>query len=50
MVNQNLQETLPPQRDVSPEFLKSEILAKLAYSVGKDPIAANSSDWLTAAI
>ena len=50
MVNQNLPETLPPQRDVSPEFLKSEILAKLAYSVGKDPIAANSSDWLTAAI
>ena len=50
MVNQNLQETLPPQRDISPELLKSEILAKLAYSVGKDPIAANSSDWLTAAI
>ena len=50
MVNQNLPETLPPQHHVRPEFLKSEILAKLAYSVGKDPIAANSSDWLTAAI
>ena len=50
MVNQNLQETLPPQRDISPELLKSEILAKLAYSVGKDPIAANSNDWLTATI
>ena len=50
MVNHNLHETLPSQRDISPELLKTEILAKLAYSVGKDPIAANSNDWLTAAI
>lgn len=50
MVNHNLHETLPSQRNISPELLKTEILAKLAYSVGKDPIAANSNDWLTAAI
>lgn len=32
------------------EFLKSEILSKLAYAVGKDPLTANSTDWLTATI
>ena len=32
------------------EFLKAEILSKLAYAVGKDPLTANSSDWLTATI
>ena len=37
-----------PQNDS--EFLKAEILSKLAYAVGKDPITANSNDWLTATI
>ena len=32
------------------EFLKAEILSKLAYAVGKDPLTANSSDWQTATI
>ena len=50
MVNQNLLDSLPQSSDASPEHLKNQILAKLAYSVGKDPIAANSNDWLTAAI
>ena len=37
-----------PQNDS--EFLKAEILSKLAYAVGKDPITAISNDWLTATI
>ena len=40
----------PTERVNEPAHLKAEILAKLAYVVGKDPIAANSTDWLTATI
>ena len=40
----------PTERVNETSHLKSEILAKLAYVVGKDPIAANSNDWLTATI
>ena len=45
----SLQEDIPAP-NTEPEFLKKEILSKLAYAVGKDPITANSSDWLTATI
>jgi starch phosphorylase len=40
----------PLPRKVDPETLKAEIIDKLAYSVGKDPIVAKSHDWLAAAI
>lgn len=50
MVNQNLHAPLPQSRVADVQPLKEEILSKLAYSVGKDPIAANSNDWLTATI
>ena len=45
----NLQENVSVPNTDS-EFLKAEILSKLAYAVGKDPLTANSSDWLTATI
>ncbi|HEY8580252.1 MAG TPA: glycogen/starch/alpha-glucan phosphorylase, partial [Beijerinckiaceae bacterium] len=38
------------RRDVSPQALRAEILAKLTYAVGKDPASARDHDWLTAAI
>ncbi len=34
----------------SPEAIKADILAKLAYSIGKDRIVAKSHDWLAATI
>ena len=40
----------PTGRENHTPHLKTEILAKLAYSVGKDPVVANSNDWLTATI
>ena len=43
------QDTLSASKTDS-EFLKAEILSKLAYAVGKDPLTANSTDWLTATI
>ena len=49
----NLKSTLQENATAShtdSEFLKAEILSKLAYSVGKDPQTANSTDWLTATI
>ncbi|MBV8184925.1 MAG: hypothetical protein JOY76_09575, partial [Hyphomicrobiales bacterium] len=30
--------------------LRSEIVAKLTYSIGKDPIVARKHDWLVASI
>lgn len=45
----SLQENIPVPNTDS-EFLKAEILSKLAYAVGKDPLTANSTDWLTATI
>ena len=36
-------------RSNAPEALKAEILEKLTYAVGKDPIVANQHDWLRAA-
>jgi starch phosphorylase len=33
-----------------PDSLAKEILAKLAYAAGKDPLAAKGHDWLTATI
>ena len=45
----SLQENISaPNSD--PESLKKEILSKLAYAVGKDPLTASSNDWLTATI
>ena len=41
---------MPTGRENHTPHLKTEILAKLAYSVGKDPVVANSNDWLTATI
>lgn len=40
----------PEPRSRSAEALASEILEKLTYSVGKDPIVANKYDWLSATI
>ena len=40
----------PAPRKVDAETLKGEIVDKLAYSVGKDPIVAKPHDWLAAAI
>lgn len=38
----------PQPRANDAESLKSEILEKLTYAVGKDPIVARRTDWLTA--
>ncbi|HVZ14878.1 MAG TPA: glycogen/starch/alpha-glucan phosphorylase [Bauldia sp.] len=40
----------PAPRKVDAETIKAEIVDKLAYSVGKDPIVAKPHDWLAAAI
>lgn len=40
----------PDPRAVDAESLRNEILEKLTYAVGKDPIVARRSDWLTATI
>ena len=40
----------PSPRKTDAESLKAEILDKLAYSVGKDPIVARDHDWLAATI
>jgi len=40
----------PAPRAADPAAIRAEILEKLAYSVGKDPIAAKRHDWLTATI
>jgi starch phosphorylase len=40
----------PTRRDRSPEALQAQILERLTYSVGKDPIVARPYDWLKATI
>ncbi len=40
----------PPARPIDAETLKAEILDKLTYAVGKDPIVARNHDWLSATI
>jgi glycogen phosphorylase len=40
----------PAPRGTDPESIRSEILEKLAYSIGKDPIVAKRHDWLNATI
>jgi starch phosphorylase len=40
----------PPARPIDAETLKAEILDKLTYAVGKDPIVARNHDWLAATI
>src|SRR5690606_11526522 len=40
----------PEPRARTAEALQAEILEKLTYSVGKDPIVARPHDWLKAAI
>ncbi len=40
----------PAPRGTDPESIRAEILEKLAYSIGKDPIVAKRHDWLNAAI
>ena len=40
----------PAPRKTDAETLKAEILDKLAYAVGKDPIVAKPHDWLAATI
>jgi starch phosphorylase len=42
--------TLAAHRKMSVQALRSEILSKLAYSIGKDAATARDHDWLTAAI
>lgn len=41
---------VPERRALDTEALQSEILEKLTYSVGKDPIVARPHDWLKATI
>jgi len=41
---------VPERRALTTEALQSEILEKLTYSVGKDPIVARPHDWLKATI
>ncbi len=43
-------DTLPQPGPNTPEQLASDLLKKLAFSVGKDPAAAEGHDWLKAAI
>ncbi|HQZ13916.1 MAG TPA: glycogen/starch/alpha-glucan phosphorylase [Devosia sp.] len=40
----------PPPRSRTPEAIQAEILERLTYSVGKDPIVARPHDWLKATI
>jgi glycogen phosphorylase len=40
----------PSPRKVDAESLKAEIIDKLAYAIGKDPIVAKEHDWLAATI
>ena len=40
----------PPPRSRTPEDLQRQILERLTYSVGKDPIVARPHDWLKATI
>jgi starch phosphorylase len=40
----------PSPRSSTPEALQAEILERLTYSVGKDPIVARPHDWLKATI
>jgi starch phosphorylase len=40
----------PPARNQDIDTLSAEILEKLAYAVGKDPIVAKPHDWLAATI
>jgi starch phosphorylase len=39
---------LPGDNPLSPEALREAVLAKLTYSVGKDPVAASQRDWFLA--
>ncbi|MDF2119591.1 glycogen/starch/alpha-glucan phosphorylase [Roseiarcaceae bacterium H3SJ34-1] len=41
---------LSSRRKTSVQALRSEIISKLAYSIGKDAATARDHDWLTAAI
>ena len=40
----------PQPRALDVDTLRNEILEKLTYAVGKDPIVARNNDWLTATI
>ncbi len=40
----------PQPRRSDPDSLKAEIVDKLAYAIGKDPIVAQPHDWLAATI
>ena len=40
----------PVPRSTGVESIEAEILAKLAYAIGKDPIVAKDHDWLAATI
>ncbi|MGE0006249.1 MAG: glycogen/starch/alpha-glucan phosphorylase [Parvibaculaceae bacterium] len=40
----------PAPRQTDPATLRAEILEKLAYTVGKDPLVARDHDWLAATV
>ena len=40
----------PVPRASDAETIRAQILEKLSYSIGKDPIVANDHDWLAATI
>ena len=41
---------VPERRALTTEALQAEILEKLTYFIGKDPIVARPHDWLKATI
>ena len=41
---------IPAPRAADPETIRTEILQKLAYAIGKDPAVAKRHDWLNATI
>src|SRR5688572_10226863 len=40
----------PSPRAATPEALRAQIVERLTYSVGKDPLVARPHDWLKATI
>jgi starch phosphorylase len=42
--------TKPTPRGTDPDTIRAEILEKLAYAIGKDPLVAKRHDWLNATI
>ena len=50
LITKDLKMIKPAPRGTDAETIRSEILEKLAYSIGKDPMVAKRHDWLNATI